>query len=85
MAAKKEIEDAHAAAFWANVAANMERRGADKYPVAFIQKTFKELEAAGKTDINAATATSASDTNGAKDDDVVTKEEDMGDKGDEEP
>ena len=27
----------------------MERRGSDKYPAAFLQKTFKELEAAGKT------------------------------------
>ena len=25
----------------------MERRGADKYPAAFVQKTYKELEAAG--------------------------------------
>lgn len=25
----------------------MERRGADKYPAAFVQKTFKELEANG--------------------------------------
>ena len=52
--AKKEIEDAFATGFWANVAAAMERRGAAKYPTAFLQKTFKELEAAGKTDIAAA-------------------------------
>ena len=52
--AKKEIEDAFATGFWANVAANMERRGAGKYPTAFLQKTFKELEAAGKTTIVAA-------------------------------
>ena len=32
----------------------MERRGAEKYPIAFLSKTFKELEAAGKTDLNAA-------------------------------
>ena len=46
--AKKEIEDAFATGFWANVATNMERRGAAKYPTAFLQKTFKELEATGK-------------------------------------
>ena len=34
----------------------MERRGADKYPTAFLQKTFKELESAGKTAIDAAAA-----------------------------
>ena len=70
--AKKEIEDAYNTGFWANVAANMERRGADKYPSAFLQKTFKELESAGKTTINGVA------TNGAKDDDAV-KEEDTGD------
>ena len=52
--AKKEIEDAFATGLWANVAANMERRGAGKYPTAFLQKTFKELEAVGKTTIVAA-------------------------------
>ena len=35
--------------FRVNIAANMERRGADKYPVAFLRETFKELEAASKT------------------------------------
>ncbi len=58
LAAKKDIEDAYITNFWANVAANMERRGADKYPTAFLQKTFKDLEAAGKTTINPANATS---------------------------
>ncbi|KAM0794948.1 hypothetical protein BDR22DRAFT_635103 [Usnea florida] len=52
--AKKEIEDAFATSLWANVAASMERRGAGKYPTAFLQKTFKELDAAGKTAIVAA-------------------------------
>ena len=56
----------------------MERRGADKYPAAFLQKTFKELEAAGKTAINDATADG---TTGAKDGEAV-KEEDTGDGGD---
>ena len=53
--AKKEIEDAYNANFWTNVASNMERRGADKYPSAFLQKTFKELETAGKAVINPTT------------------------------
>lgn len=45
----------------------MERRGADKYPSAFLHKTFKELEAAGNTAIDPA--------NAAKDDDAVKEEE----------
>ncbi len=53
----------------------MERRGADKYPSAFLQKTFKELETAGKTLINAI-AVNAAATNGAND---AMKEEDTGD------
>ena len=49
----------------------MERRGADKYPAAFVQKTFKELEAAGKADLDAtddagAAASGSKDTDGAK-------------------
>ena len=75
--AKKEIEDAYNTGFWANIAANMERRGADKYPTAFLQKTFKELEIAGKTTIDA-NAMNGAATNGAKDNDA-TKEEDTGD------
>ena len=46
----------------------MERRGADKYPAAFIQKTFKELEAAGKANLdadNGAASSSASAAAGA--------------------
>ena len=73
----------------------MERRGAEKYPIAFLSKTFKALEAAGKTDLNAAngnadtgTASNASTSNGTAsttattdgdDKDVVMKEEDTGD------
>lgn len=52
----------------------MERRGADKYPSAFLQKTFKELEAANKTTINVANGAA---TNGAKEGDAI-KEEDTG-------
>lgn len=63
----------------------MERQGANKYPAVFVQKIFRELEAAGKTDIDAAastsTATSTSETNGAKDD-TVAKEEENGDGAD---
>ena len=52
----------------------MERRGADKYPAAFVQKTFKELEVAGKADLDtadsaassSATASGSKDTEGAK-------------------
>ena len=48
-AAKKEVEDTNAAAFWGNVAANMERRGSSKkYPTAFLQKTVRELELQGE-------------------------------------
>ncbi|KAF6220496.1 hypothetical protein HO133_002929 [Letharia lupina] len=72
--AKKEIEDAYNTGFWANVAANMERRGADKYPSAFLQKTFKELEAAGKATINPVNGTAAT---GAEENDAI-KEEDTG-------
>lgn len=53
----------------------MERRGAGKYPSAFLQKTFKELEAAGKT-----TITNAGNGAAAKDegDEAVKEEEDAG-------
>ena len=47
----------------------MERRGADKYPCAFLQKTFKELEAAGKTTINVVANGAA--TNEAKEGDAT--------------
>lgn len=57
----------------------MERRGAGKYPAAFIQKTFKELEAAGKDSINPVNVASA---DGAKDDSDTVKEEDTGEGGD---
>lgn len=65
----------------------MERRGADKYPGTFLQKTFKELEAAGKTLINFANGTGAAadganGANGTKEDDDAVKEEDTG-EGDE--
>lgn len=72
--AKKEIEDAYNTGFWANVAANMERRGADKYPSAFLHKTFKELEAAGKATINPVNGAAAT---GAEENDAI-KEEDTG-------
>ena len=55
----------------------MERHGSDKYPVTFLQKTFKELEAAGKTAITSANDASADGTNGVKDGEAV-KEEDTG-------
>ena len=51
----------------------MERRGADKYSAAFVQKTYKDLEAAGKADLGAtdgggssSAASSSKDTDGAK-------------------
>lgn len=52
----------------------MERRGADKYPAAFVQKTYNQLEAAGKADLDAtddagssdAAASGTKDTDGAK-------------------
>ena len=47
----------------------MECRGAEKYPAAFVQKTFKELEAAGKADLdtaNSAAASGSKDANGTK-------------------
>ena len=56
----------------------MERRGAERYPGAFVQKTFKELEAAGKATVNptnAAAATTAA--NGAEETGAI-KEEDTG-------
>ena len=78
--AKKEIEDAYNSGFWANIAANMERRGAGKYPSAFLQKTFKELEAAGKMAINPVNGAAV---NGAEEEDVeAIKEEDTGEGGD---
>ena len=86
--AKKEIEDAFATGFWANVAANMERRGAAKYPTAFLQKTFKELEAAGKTDIvaanpnNDATNTPTTAAAAATTDSTATVKEEEEDSGD---
>lgn len=56
----------------------MERRGSDKYPAAFLQKTFKELEAAGKTAINDATADGINAASESK----AMKEEDTGEGGD---
>lgn len=53
----------------------MERRGAGKYPSAFLQKTFKELEAAGKTAINPVNGATVA---GGEDDDEDIKEEDTG-------
>lgn len=48
----------------------MERRGSDKYPTAFLQKTFKELESAGKTAINGAVAgTEEGEGEGVKEED----------------
>ena len=50
----------------------MERRGADKYPAAFVQKTFKELEAAGKAHLDAtddAESSTAAAASGSKDTD----------------
>ena len=57
----------------------MERRGADKYPAAFLQKTFKELESAGKTLISLANGTDDADGSKGGDDDAAVKEEDAGD------
>ena len=51
----------------------MERRGADKYPAAFVQKTYKDLEAAGKADLDAtdgagfSAAAAAAAASGSKD------------------
>ena len=77
LVAKEEVEDAYHANFWSNVSASMERLGAKKYPAAFIQKMFRELEAAGKTDIDAAASTS--ETNGANDDSAMKEEGETGD------
>lgn len=57
----------------------MERLGANKYPAAFIQKIFRELEATGKTEIDAAATTSTSETDGPNDDAVAKEEEEIGD------
>ena len=38
----------------------MERRSANKYPAAFVQKTYKELEAAGKADLDTADSAASS-------------------------
>ncbi|KAL9134635.1 MAG: hypothetical protein Q9175_004175 [Cornicularia normoerica] len=81
--AKKEIEDAYASGFWANVATNMERRGAGRYPGTFLQKIFKELEAAGKTTVNPANGNDAATAvDGAKEEGDAIKQEDTG-EGDE--
>ena len=57
----------------------MERHGADKYPSAFVQKTFKELDAAGQTAITPANGTANDNDDAAStcdaDEDVAMKEE----------
>ena len=78
--AKKEIEDAYNSGFWNNIAANMERRGAGKYPGAFLQKSFKELETAGKTTINP--VKNATTDNGDEQVDANEEEEDADEGGD---
>lgn len=80
LTAKKEVEDAYHASFWSNVSATMERQGANKYPAAFVQKMFRGLEAAGKTDLDAA-GNSTSETDGGNDD-AVGKEEESGEGAD---
>ena len=62
----------------------MERRGADKYPTAFLQKTFKELESKGTTVIDSAgagTGTGTAEGEGEGEGEGVKEEEGEGEGG----
>ena len=63
LTAMDEIERKYQNEKWALCATEMEAKGADKYPTAFIQKKFKELVAKGIENGNSAVAADDEDEN----------------------